>query len=160
MRNLIVYYSWTGNTEVVAGVIHSLVSGDLKKIEEVKMRKGGLGFAGAAFSALFGFKSKLKPTDINMDDYDTIYLGTPVWASRSTPAINSFIDMYNFRDKKVYLFLTLADGRIPQKCIDSMTSRIEKRGGKVVSSIYIRTTMGSVISPESVKKTVSDWLKK
>lgn len=157
MKNLTVYYSWTGNTEVVAKELHSLVGGDLRKIEEKKRRKGGAGFAGAALSALLGLKSKLEPLDISAEDYDDIYIGTPVWASHSAPAVNSFISGCRLQGKKVHLFITLADDKFPQKVVDSLTQRIEKRGGSVVGSIAVRTKMNSVISAAYARESISKW---
>lgn len=160
MKNLVVYYSWTGNTEVVAREIQKLAGADLKKIEEIKHRKSGIGFAGAGLSALLGIKSKLKTMNFSLKGYQNIFLGGQVWASRSTPAINTFISKTNFKNKKVYLFLTEADDKVPQKVIDSITKRIEKKGGKIVDSLYVTTKMGAVITPEAIKDKVSDFIKK
>lgn len=160
MKSLVAYYSWTGNTEVVANEIHQLVGADLKKIEEVKTRKSGIGFAGAALSAVIGLKSRLKPMDFTLKNYDNVFLGGPIWASSSTPAINSFINKADLMGKKVYLFLTEGDDKTPQKAIDSITKRIEKRGGKVAGNIFITTKMNSVIAPEEVKSPVLEWIRK
>ncbi len=158
MKNLVAYYSWTGNTEVVAKEVHKLVGGDLKRIEEGKKRTTGIGFMGAAFSALTGMKSKLKPMDFTLKEYDNIFLGSQVWASHSTPAINAFINKAQLKDKMVYLFLTKADDKVPQKVIDSITKRIEKRGGKAAGCFSLTTRMGSVITPDAVKEPVSEWI--
>lgn len=160
MKNVIFYYSWTGNTGVVANEIRQLTGADLKKIEEVKPRKSGAGFMGAACLAFLGLKSRLKPMDYTLGSYDNVFLGGPVWASRSTPAINSFIGRTDFRNKRVFLFLTQADDKTPQKVIHSIARRIEKRGGKVVDSIFITTKMNSVITPEAVRESLSEWIKK
>lgn len=160
MKNLVVYYSWTGNTEVLAKEIHQLVGGDLKRIEEIKQRKTGAGFMGAASAAFLGMKSRLKPMDFALQEYDNIFLGAQVWAFHSTPAINSFIGKANFRGKNVYLFLTKADDKVPQKVIDSITKRIEKRGGKVADSFSTITQMNSVITAEAIKESLSEWIKK
>ncbi len=160
MKNLVVYYSWMGNTEAVAKEIHTLVGGDLKKLEEVKERKSGAGFMGAAFSALVGMKSRLKPMDFSLKGYDNVFLGLQVWASRSTPAINAFISKADLKGKKVYLLITKADSKVPQKVIDSVTKRIENRGGKVVDSFSVTTKMKNVITPEAIKESASEWIKK
>jgi len=160
MKSLVAYYSWTGNTEVVANEIRQLTGADLKKIEEVKPRKSGIGFAGAALSAIIGLKSKLKPMDFTLKSYDTVFLGGPIWASSSAPAMNSYINQADLKGKKVYLFLTEGDDKIPQKVIDSITKRIDKRGGKVAGNIFITTKMNSVIAPEAVKGAVSEWIRK
>lgn len=160
MKSIIVYYSWTGNTEVVADAIRKFSGDDIRRLEEAKPRKKGIGFAKAAVSALFGSKSKLKPMNFSLDSYDILYLGSPVWANHSAPAINSFISKADLSGKSVYLFLTQGDDKNPQIVIDAISKRIEKRGGKVVDSIFVTTEMNKVITPEAVGKPISDWLSK
>lgn len=159
MKNLVVYYSWMGNTEVVANEIHNLVGGDLKKIEEVKQHKIG-GFAGAATSAFLGLKSRLKSMDFSLKGYENVFLGGQVWASRSTPAINTFLSKAELKNKRVYLFLTKADDKVPQIVIDSIAKRVEERGGKVIDSFSVTTRMDSIITPEAIRESVSNWIKK
>ncbi len=159
MKNLVIYYSWMGNTEVVAKEIQQLVGGDIKKIEEARGRKAK-SFAGAAASAFLGSKSRLKTMDFTLRGYENIFLGTPVWAAHSTPAINTFLNNADLKEKKVYLFLTKADDKEPQKVYGSIANRIEKRGGKVADSFSITTKMNSVITPESVRESVSGWIER
>lgn len=160
MKNLIVYYSWTGNTEVVAKELHQLIGGDLDRIEEVKQRKSGIGFATGAFAAIMGLKSRIKPANFPLVGYDNIFLGAQVWASNCAPAINSYISSADFKGKDVYLFITKADDKVPQKVIDSISKGIEKRGGKVIDSISITTVMNSVITPEAVRDSLIKWVDK
>lgn len=160
MKNLVIYYSWTGNTEVVANEIYKLVGGDIKKIEEVKQRKTGAGFAGAAFSALLGLKSRLKLMNFTLNEYENVFLGAQVWAAHSTPAINTFLSRAILKNKKVYLFITKADEKVPQKVIDSISKRIEKRGGKVIDSFSVTTHMNSVITPDTIRESVLEFIKK
>lgn len=159
MNTIIVYYSWTGNTEAVAKVIQQMVGGDIKKLEEVKQRRKS-GFGLAAFSALVGLKSRLKSMDFSLKGYENIFIGTPVWAAHSTPAINTFLGKADLKNKKIYLFVTKADDKEPQKVYDSLANRIEKLGGKVADRFSITTRMNEVITPESIKDSVSEWLKK
>jgi len=49
---------------------------------------------------------KLKPYHIELDTYETIYLGTPVWAFTYTPAIRSFLKQTHLHNKKIILFCT------------------------------------------------------
>jgi flavodoxin len=159
MKNLVVYYSFMGSTEVVAKEIHQLVGGDLIKIEEVKPRKKG-SMMGPAFSALLGLKSRLKKMDFTLAGYENIFLGVQVWAARSTPAINTFLSKADLKNKKVYLFVTKADEKIPQAVIDSIARKIEKRGGKVVDSLSVTTRMDSIITPDTFMGQLTDWIKK
>lgn len=156
MGSLIVYYSWTGNTEAVAGEISQITGGKLEKLIEVKPRKS---FAGSAFSAILGSKSRLEPLKTPLNgDTDSVFLGTPVWASHSTPAVNTFLNKTDFTGKKVFLFFTLASSEKPEKVIQSITKRIEKKGGKVCDSFFVQTKMHEVIAPEAFKDSVSSWV--
>ena len=70
MKNLVVYYSKSGNTETVAKEIAKAINGDIKKIELEKE----IGLMSAAFSAFFGLKVKIKSKDFNLQDYDNIFI--------------------------------------------------------------------------------------
>ncbi|MGM0898549.1 MAG: flavodoxin family protein [Bacillota bacterium] len=162
-RSLIVYYSWIGSTEVVAKEIQRLTKFDIQKIEEKKKRTSGK-IAGAAMGAFLGFKSNIKPMDFELEGYENIFLGAQVWAGKTTPAINKYLEKASFKDKKVWLFLTKGDEKIPQHVIDSITKRIEKKGGRVVDSISITTKWDPKtnipIAPEEVQGVIYEWLKK
>ena len=162
-NSLIVYYSWIGSTEVVAKEIQRLTKFDIQRIEEEKNRKLGK-IAGAAMGAFFGFKSSIKPMDFALDEYENIFLGAQVWAGKTPPAINSYLKKASFKDKKVWLFLTKGDEKIPQQVIDSITKRIEKKGGSVVDSISITTKwdpkVNLPIATEEVQEPIYDWLKR
>ena len=162
-RSLIVYYSWIGSTEVVAKEIQRLTKFDIQKIEEKKNRTLGK-ITGAAMGAFFGFKSRIEPMDFSLEEYENIFLGAQVWAGKTTPAINKYLKKASFKDKKVWLFLTKGDEKIPQQVINSIAKRIEKKGGKVVDSISITTRWDPKtnipIAPEEVHDLVYDWLKR
>jgi flavodoxin len=162
-KSLIVYYSWVGNTEMVAKEIQRQTGFDIQRIEEKKERKKGK-IMGAAMGAVLGFKSGLKAMDFMLEDYENIYLGAQVWAGKTTPAINKYLSKVHLKDKKVRLFITKSDKMVPQKVIDSITCRIEKKGGKVIDNISFTTTWepgkNNVISQEEVKDSIQEWLKK
>ena len=161
MKNsLVVYYSWLGNTKVVAEEIVKHMGGDIIRIKENKERKNGAGLAASALEAAIGMKSDLKPMDFEFEKYDHIFLGAQVWAGRSTPAINAFVKNANLHNKSIYLFITKANDKVPEKVISSLTERIRKKGGKVVDSFSITTKMDQVISPEAVEDQVKAWIEK
>ena len=159
MKNLVVYYSFMGNTEVVAKEIHQVVGGDLVKIEEVKKRKPG-SMMGPAFSAFLGLKSRLKKMDYTLAGCENIFLGTQVWAAHITPATKTFLSKADLKNKKVYLFITKADEKVPQAIIDAIAKMVEKRGGKVVDSFSVTTVMKSLITPDAFKGQLNDWIEK
>ena len=48
----------------------------------------------------------LADTDANIADYDTIFIGFPIWWYVAPTIINSFLEAYDFSGKKIVLFAT------------------------------------------------------
>jgi len=162
-NGVIVYYSWVGNTKVFAEEMQKATGFDLLKIEEKKERKPG-SIMGAAMSAFMGFGSGIKPMDFSLGKYDNIFLGTPVWGGKTTPAVNTFLRKANFRGKKVWVFITKADEKVPQKVIDSITNRVGKKGGSVMDCLSLTTRWDPKtnipIAAEEARNGIQDWMKK
>lgn len=156
MKNLVVYYTRTGNTETVAQQISKMVSGELKKIELTK----DIGFGWAAFTALLGLNGKIKPVDINVKDYDNIFIGCQVWAGKSSTPMNTFLQNTDFTNKNVFVFITLGDSKEPTVAIESINKRIKEKGGKAIDTIYIQTDMKNPITEEQARNAVEKWINK
>jgi flavorubredoxin len=60
--------------------------------------------------------SKISALKFKLIDYDTIFIGQPVWAWNMVPAIRALLTKYSFRKKKVMLFAT-QDGSGGEGCI-------------------------------------------
>lgn len=53
-----------------------------------------------------GTLPELKDTDLDMADYDVVFVGYPVWASDAPQAVQSFLRSYNLEGKTVIPFCT------------------------------------------------------
>jgi flavodoxin len=158
-KSLIVFYSWLGNTAAVARELQAQTGFEIQEIIEKKERKKG-NIPAVAFSAFLGLRSRIEPMDFNLDGYNQVFLGAQVWAGNMTPAINSYLNKTNFRGKRVFLFITKADKKIPERVIEKITTLINSKGGTVVDSISFTTKMDSVIIPEQFKDELHTWLVK
>ncbi|NHJ46982.1 MAG: flavodoxin [Asgard group archaeon] len=106
MKSLVIYYSKTGNTKLMAEKIAEELNSDLLALKEQKKIKSsgfGLYFRGGFYS-MTKKKMKLEEIETNFEDYDLIFLGTPVWAWRLNPVVRSFLKTTNFTGKKFGLF--------------------------------------------------------
>ncbi|MCX7837158.1 MAG: NAD(P)H-dependent oxidoreductase [candidate division WOR-3 bacterium] len=148
MKALIVYYSLTGKTEMIAQTIAKTLKAEIRKVEEIKKRNF-FGLIRGVFEAIKGKGSKIKPMDFNLTNYDLIFLGTPVWAFKPAPAINAFISKADFKDKKIILFVTMG-GVGGKSAIKTLINIIESKGGKVINSFAIKT--GGVEEKEIIEK--------
>lgn len=138
MKNLIVYYSYTGMTEKVAQTIAKELNASVAKIEDVERPSKLKAYISGAFAARKGKSWPIKPITIDLASYDRIFIGAPIWWGRCAPEINSFFDQVNLTGKSVVVFVTMG-GSSPDEAIKALTVKAEAKGGKVVSSFSIKT---------------------
>ena len=107
MKNvLVVYYSLTGNTKMIAEAITESIDSDILELKPVKELKaeGGSKYFWGGYQATMKKKPSLKAFDTNPLEYDLIILGTPVWAWNLTPPINSFLSKFDLTGKNMALW--------------------------------------------------------
>lgn len=105
-RALLVYYSRTGRTRVVAEAIAAILPCDVEEIIDTKSRRGLLGYLRAAFDAGFRRLTTLKPTRHNPADYDVVIVGTPVWNASVSSPVRTYLTLQKDRLKRVAFFCT------------------------------------------------------
>ena len=105
---LIVYYSYSGNTRVVANQIKELTSGDLFEIQPQKPYSPDYkSVANQAKSELkLGVLPALKAKPDSLEKYDVILIGSPCWWSTMAPPLFTFLSSYDFSGKTIALFMT------------------------------------------------------
>jgi len=113
MKKLVVYYSYEGNTELIAEHIAEAAGAELQQIvpRGEKQYRGVLKFAWGGKQILMREMPDLEPMERNPADYDIIFLGSPVWAASYPPALRSFFAHVNLRDKRIALFCCHGGGR-------------------------------------------------
>ena len=109
-KTLVAYFSWGGNTQHVAERIASLTGGTLFRIEPERPYPAEyrpcteVAKAEKEADARPAIKSKVD----NWDQYDTVFIGCPVWWWTAPMIINTFAESYDFRGKTVVPFCTYA----------------------------------------------------
>lgn len=113
MKTAVIYYSMSGNTEQTAEKIARQTGADLIRIEPVKEypSKGFKKFLWGGKSAVMGDTPALQPYRFD-GDYDTIVIGTPLWAGTMAPPIKSFINenREKLSGKSISAFICCAGG--------------------------------------------------
>lgn len=97
-----------GNTEVVAGIIKELTGADLFKIEQLKPYSKNYNecIAQAQDDQRQNARPKLKNYPKTLDGYDVIYLGFPNYWSTMPMAVFTFLEHFDFSEKKIKPFCT------------------------------------------------------
>ena len=105
---LILYFSMTGNTEAVANFIHDEVGGDIVKLETEETYPDDYNdlLDVAQEEQSENARPELSTTIDNLDEYDTIFLGYPIWWGDMPMAIYSFLDNYDLSGKTIAPFVT------------------------------------------------------
>jgi flavodoxin len=117
MKSLVLYYSRTGTTKMVAGMFAEEAKADIEEIIDKKDRSGPVGWIAAGRDAMRKKTTEIGPLKKKMDDYDTIFIGQPVWGWTMVPAIRALADKYDFKGKKIALFCTM-DGSGDKGCFE------------------------------------------
>ena len=139
MKSLVVYHSLTGKTRLVAQTIAEALSATLVEIQERRPRPLPFVYISGSFAALLNWGSNINPVDVDPKQYERTFIGSPVWASRPAPAVNSFIYKANFEGRSIIPFFTMG-GNNSATAVANITAKIEKRQGKVVGSFAITSS--------------------
>lgn len=142
LKILLVYYSLDGNTDFVAQAIAKETGADLVRLHQVKEPPEGLG------KYLTGGREALSKRDVeiysyrdfNPEDYDTIILGTPVWAGTYAPALRTYLNQHPFENKGVYLFASSMSGKAGG-ALGKLTRRLRAGHNDVLGMISFRNPL-------------------
>lgn len=111
-NNLVVYFSCSGETKKVAEELKSILNCDIFEIVPETLytdRDLDWNDKNSRSTIEMGDEScrpRIRNRIDNIDKYDTIYLGFPIWWYTAPKIINTFLDSYDFSNKKVILYCT------------------------------------------------------
>jgi flavodoxin len=105
---LVAYFSRSGNTRVIAGTLQRALQADLIEIvptwpypddydatvEQARQERDA------------NYEPPLLKPERNINSYDTVYLGFPVWGGTTPPVIRTFLRSYNLAGKVIFPFIT------------------------------------------------------
>lgn len=153
---LILFYSQDGSTRKIAQYLSKELNLPCEEIQTVKKKetKTFFKFFYGGGEAIAGMKPDLQPIKADLKNYDTIILGSPVWAGRFTPAIKTLLEKGLLRKKKIAFFYCSGGG--PGK-IDPKIKTSVGRYNTLISTISLTKVD---VQLESQKKVALDWAKK
>ena len=111
-KKLVAYFSVSGVTAKVADMLADAVSADIYEIRpEVPYTKADLNWMDKKSRSTIEMNDKtsrpaLADKDANVEQYDTIFLGFPIWWYKAPTIINTFLESYDFTGKRIILFAT------------------------------------------------------
>ena len=151
---LICYFSASGITERIAKNIANILDGDLFHIEPIEdYTEEDLNWRNDNSRTSIEMKDissrpKIKNKIDNINQYDKVIIGFPVWWYTAPRIINSFIEENDLTDKDVYTFVTSGGS--------SHAGSLKDLKDKYTSINFIsgKTLNGNISSSEII-----DWIK-
>lgn len=111
-KQLVAYFSASGTTARVAKDLAKAAGADLYEIRpETPYTRADLNWQDKNSRSSLEMRDKksrpaLADRDANIAEYDTVFVGFPIWWYVAPTIINSFLEAYDFSDKKIVLFAT------------------------------------------------------
>ena len=111
-KTLVAYFSASGVTEKKAQILAQVTGGDLFEIEPaVPYTSADLNWMDKKSRSTLEMNDSSSRPEIakkvaDMDAYDTVYVGFPVWWYVEPSIINTFLESYDFSGKTVVPFCT------------------------------------------------------
>ena len=163
-KTLIVYYSYTNNVEKIVNQLSRQIETDVVEIEPAEK---GLDYAAnnyAIGSAQIGaIKNNpddsssypaIDPVDVNLDEYDTIFIAAPLWWSQMAAPLQTYL-FHNgnaMAGKNIGLIVSSASSGISG--VEADAKRLIPDGHFLSPSLWIRSSQTS-----NASSMLENWLK-
>ena len=146
---LIAYFSWSGNTEQVAQIIQQETGGDLFEITPATPYT-------VDYNELLDIAQQEQSDNArpelagqveNWEQYDTIFIGYPIWWGDAPKIISTFLETYDFDGKTIVPFCTSGSSSIGSSAddLDALTQ----------GAAWLE---GQRFSGSASQETVSQWV--
>jgi len=106
-KTLVIYYSLTGRTKDIALQIQSLTNADIYEIKpKEEIKQGPALYITSKKQISSGNYPEITNDFPNIDDYDTVFVGSPIWWYTAAPVVLEFLKEFDFKNKNVVPFST------------------------------------------------------
>ncbi len=134
MKSLVVYYSRTNITKKLAEDIASQIDADIEEVKSKVSYDGKMGYARGIKDGATGKIVELESQTYNPEDYDVVYVGAPVWASKAANPIISYLNQNEGKFTNVKFFLTAGSSGF-----DSGFKQMEENSVKPLKTLALTT---------------------
>ena len=153
---LVAYFSATGTTKRVEQNLAKATGGDLYEIKPLKpYTNADLDWTDKNSRSSIEMKDhKSRPEIVDdgfsVKEYDTVYLGFPIWWYIAPTIVNTFLEKQDFSNKKIILFATSGGSRFG-KTIDNLKPSVSS------STTIIE---GDILNSNPSVEDLKEWVKK
>lgn len=163
-KTLIVYYSYTNNVERIVSELRTQIEADIIEVEPAEK---GLDYAannyaiGSAQIAAIRENPNdaasypaIDPVNVDMSQYSTVIIGTPLWWSNMAAPMQSFLFQYGkeMAGKNIGLIVSSASSGISD--VEADANRLIPEGKFLTPSLWILSSQ-----THDAKSLLNDWLR-
>ena len=105
-KPLIVYYSRSGNSQIVADTLTEHLACPVEKIQSTKNREGFLGVFTCVLDQLLDRDDIIEPLKTDPKNFNPVILVSPVWIGKLSSPARTCIKQPAFAGKDIYLVIT------------------------------------------------------
>ncbi|WP_214020517.1 metalloregulator ArsR/SmtB family transcription factor [Methanoculleus sp.] len=132
----VVFYSYTGVTRGVAGQLRNACGCDLVEVKTVTEYSAFTAYTTGVLHSRRGVGDPILPEEIDVSQYDLLVIGTPVWAWKPAPAINSAVRaLKGCEGKRAVIFVTCSGQ--PGEALPLLEAALAARGVEVVAAVTL-----------------------
>lgn len=157
MKKLVVFYSYTGHTKMIAENIQQKLNCDILEIKPVKPYSTDYQTVvdEEQNNSSVGKTPDIQKIDKNLNDYDEIIIGTPVWWYTIAPVIRTFLTQNDLSNKTIKPFATNAGwlGHTFQEIQELCPNSKVDKGMNIVFESY---SDNLVTSPDEIEKWIDE----
>lgn len=144
-RILVTYFSASGVTAKIAEQLSEAIGADLHEIKPLEAyTREDLDWRNEKSRSSIEMKNKeyrpeLVKEDIYISEYDTIFVGFPIWWYVAPTIINTFFETYDFSGKRIILFATSGGsgfGNTASELMASLPDNVELIEGKMLNGKF------------------------
>lgn len=152
-KKLVAYFSASGTTRKIAEMIAQVAEADLYEImPKQPYSTADLNWMDKKSRSSVEmsdkkFRPEISDIDVQVDKYDEIILGFPIWWYVAPTIINTFLEKYDFSGKKIVLFATSGGSGFGNTVSELKPSA---PGAEIVE--------GKVLN-KAIKQEIAEWIK-
>ena len=144
-RTLVTYFSASGVTAKIAEQLSEAIGADLHEIKpEIPYTQADLDWRDKTSRSTKemqnkAFRPAIANDKINLADYDTVFVGFPIWWYVAPMIINTFLESHDFSGKTVVLFATSGGsnfGKTAEELKVSLPDSTKLIEGKILNGKY------------------------
>ena len=152
-KKLVAYFSASGTTATIATTLAEAAEADLYEIKpQTPYTRADLNWQDKKSRSSVemndkSFRPPLADRDAHVEDYDTVFLGFPIWWYTAPTIVNTFLESYDFTGKAIILFATSGGSGFGKTASDLAASA----NGAVIRD-------GKLLNGKQTKESLAAWV--